>query len=205
MDESVGFGGVERDHVRPLLKTLGFRKRALVFTRGRGELTDVVSLQRSSGNFGGHVRFYVNCGVHSAEFATAIGDPTVERPREVDCQFRCRLDELAPEAPQWFEIDDETDASAVGPVLVGYLDTAVRALGAVTTADELAHRISDGVAIEAFRYRVATGDWASAREIHRSVRAEFGAEPRWARIDAIMRSHLPASKASLIDDGVGSA
>ncbi|EME15591.1 DUF4304 domain-containing protein [Rhodococcus triatomae] len=203
MDDSFGFGGVERDHVRPLLKSLGFRKRALVFTRSRGELTDVVSLQRSAGNIGGHVRFYVNCGVHSSEFAAAIGDTVADRPREVDCQFRCRLDELAPGAPQWFEIDDEDAAASLGPLLAGYLDTAARALGTVTTADELAHRISGGGAIEAFRYRVATADWASARDIYRSVRAEFGAEPRWARIDAILRSHLPASTGVVIDDAAG--
>lgn len=190
----MGFAGVERDHVRSLLKGFGFRKRGLVFTRVRGDLTDVVTLQRSSGNAGGMVRFYVNCGVYSAEFASAIGDTVSERPREVDCQFRCRLDSLVPVAPQWYEIQDDEVAEPIGAALAAALEIAVPALGAVTTADALADRISHGVATEAFRYRVATGDWESAREIYRSIREEFGAEDRWPRIDAVLRTHVPAEK-----------
>jgi len=189
---STGFDGVERDHVRPALKALGFRKRALVFTRGRDGLIDVVSLQRSSGNAGGDVRFYVNCGVYSPEFATTIGDTAVERPREVDCQYRCRIERLAPTAPPWFEIADGAPADPVGTALVAALGTATHALAAVDSTDVLADRISGGVAIEAFRYRVATEDWAAARAIYRSVRTEFGDEERWPRIDANLRRHVPA-------------
>ncbi|WP_165497015.1 DUF4304 domain-containing protein [Rhodococcus sp. ABRD24] len=138
---SMGFDGVERDHVRPFLKELGFRKRALVFTRVRDGLTDVLSLQRSSGNSGGNVRFYVNCGVYSAEFAAVIGETVVERPREVDCQFRCRLDSLAPAAPQWFEITADTPAEPTGSAVVVALETAVPALGTIDTTDALADRI----------------------------------------------------------------
>ncbi|MGW0174211.1 DUF4304 domain-containing protein [Rhodococcus sp. NPDC003322] len=204
MDDSVptGFDGVERNHVRPLLKGLGFRKRALVFTRVRDGLTDVVTLQRSSGNSGGHVRFYVNCGVYSTEFAAAIGDTVTERPREVDCQFRCRLDSLVPGAPQWYEIDDAAAAEPIGTALAAALETAASALAAVSTSDEVADRISRGVATEAFRYRVATGNWESAREIYRSIRAEFGTEDRWPRIDAILRSHVPEATLALIVEPV---
>ncbi|WP_433613102.1 DUF4304 domain-containing protein [Prescottella agglutinans] len=196
MDDSVsmGFDGVERDHVRPFLKGLGFRKRALVFTRVRDGLTDVVSLQRSSGNTGGNVRFYVNCGVYSAEFASVIGETVVERPREVDCQFRCRLDALAPGSAQWFEIAADTPAEPIGSAVVAALGTAVPALGAIDSTDALADRIGGGVAIEAFRYRVATEDWASARALYWSIRAEFGGEARWPRIDDNLRRHVPAAR-----------
>lgn len=192
--DSVGFVGVERDHVRPLLKRLGFRKRALVFTRDRGGLTDVVSLQRSSGNSGGHVRFYVNCGIYSAEFATAIGDTASARPREVDCQFRCRLEKLVPGMPPWFEITDDEAAAAVGAEVSAGLEAGAGALGLVTTTDQVADRISGGVATEAFRYRIATGDWDSARRLYGSIRLEFGAEERWPRIDAVLRRHIPEAE-----------
>ncbi|MDH6678718.1 hypothetical protein M2284_002931 [Rhodococcus sp. LBL1] len=195
---SLGFDGVERDHVRPFLKSLGFRKRALVFTRARDGLTDVVSLQRSSGNAGGHVRFYVNCGVYSTEFATAIGETVTERPREVDCQFRCRLESLVPATPPWFEITEDTPADPIGSAVVTALETAVRALGDIDTTDALAARISGGVAIEAFRYRVATEDWESARALYRSIRAEFGGEERWPRIDDNLRRHVPEAKLDLV-------
>ncbi|WP_164877570.1 DUF4304 domain-containing protein [Prescottella agglutinans] len=200
MDDSVsvGFDGVERDHVRPFLKGLGFRKRALAFTRVRGGLTDVVSLQRSSGNAGGNVRFYVNCGVYSAEFATTIGETVTERPREVDCQFRCRLESLASGAPPWFEITGEAPAEPIGSAVVAALDTAVRALGAIDTTDALADRISGGVVIEAFRYRVATEDWAAARAVYWSIRAEFGGEARWPRIDDNLRGHVPDAQRALV-------
>ncbi|GAB2647731.1 hypothetical protein GCM10027068_28970 [Prescottella soli] len=195
---SVGFDGVERDHVRPFLKGLGFRKRALVFTRVRDGLTDVVSLQRSSGNAGGNVRFYVNCGVYSPEFATTIGEAVTERPREVDCQFRCRLESLAPAAPPWFELTEDTPAEPLGSAVVAALATAVPALGDIDTTDALAARISGGVAIEAFRYRVATEDWESARALYRSIRAEFGGAARWPRIDDNLRRHVPEPNLALV-------
>lgn len=145
------FDSIERDHVRPLLKDLGFRKRALTFSRARDGLTDVVSLQRSTGNTAGHVRFYVNCGVYSSEFSTVLGQPVRDRPREGDCQFRCRMETLVPEAPQWFEI-------------------------------------------EAFQYRLATEDWVRARGIYQSIRAEFGSEDRWPRIDENLKRHVPPAE-----------
>lgn len=47
-------------HIAPLMKTAGFRKRGLVFERKRGEVTQLVTIQLSSGGDG---TFMVNIGL----------------------------------------------------------------------------------------------------------------------------------------------
>ncbi|NKS98235.1 DUF4304 domain-containing protein [Rhodococcus hoagii] len=96
----------------PLLKSHGFRKQKLTFTRDRGGLTDVVNLQRSAGNSHESIRFYVNCGVYSAEFARVVGRVPQERPKEVDCQFRRRIEPRTRDRTTRHG-DRDTDVSAV--------------------------------------------------------------------------------------------
>ncbi|NKS79937.1 DUF4304 domain-containing protein [Rhodococcus hoagii] len=103
------FSSVVGTGIAPLLKSHGFRKQKLTFTRDRGGLTDVVNLQRSAGNSHESIRFYVNCGVYSAEFARVVGRVPQERPKEVDCQFRRRIEHLAPGIGPHVTVTADTD------------------------------------------------------------------------------------------------
>lgn len=62
--------------VHPLLKILGYRKRANNFWRETDLFAFVINFQASRWNFEGREEFYINCGVYSLDVAIANGMET---------------------------------------------------------------------------------------------------------------------------------
>ncbi|WP_237174259.1 DUF4304 domain-containing protein [Prescottella equi] len=178
------FSSVVGTGIAPLLKSHGFRKQKLTFTRDRGGLTDVVNLQRSAGNSHESIRFYVNCGVYSAEFARVVGRVPQERPKEVDCQFRRRIEHLAPGIEPHVTVAADTDVSAVAEQMRAALVAALDVLGALDGPDAVARAADSDIV---FRYRLASGDVIGAREQFARARTEFGSEERWPRLEVQFR------------------
>lgn len=181
------FSSVVGTGIAPLLKSHGFRKQKLTFTRDRGGLTDVVNLQRSAGNSHESIRFYVNCGVYSAEFARVVGRVPQERPKEVDCQFRRRIEHLAPGIGPHVTVTADTDVSAVAEQLRAALVAALDVLGELDGPDAVARAADSDIDFDVFRYRLASGDVIGAREQFARARTEFGSEERWPRLEAQFR------------------
>lgn len=185
----------------PLLKERGFRKRKLTFARERDGMVDVVNVQRSAGNGHRSIRFYVNCGVYSAAFDRIVGRNPRERPSEVDCQFRCRIEHLAPGFGPHVTVHADTDVHTAAEDMRAALTTALDAMEAMSSPDDIARAALSYIDFDVFRYRLATGDLAAARDQYARARAEFGAEDRWPRLVAQFREAEDVCAVSVSDAG----
>lgn len=181
------FSSVVGTGIAPLLKSHGFRKQKLTFTRDRDGLVDVVNLQRSAGNNNESIRFYVNCGVYSAEFDRVIGRVPEERPKEVDCQYRRRIEHIAPGVGPHVTVTTDTDVPAVAEQMWVALVAALDVMGRLGSPDDVARAVDSDIDFDVFRYRLASGDEVGAREQFARARTEFGSEERWPRLEVQFR------------------
>lgn len=108
--------------IAPLLKSRGFKKNALNFTRRNGSVAHFVNVQLSSWNSGAAGSFYLNVGVAFDEIAQHLGKPAPEFPRYDDCQFLVRIERLNPKLPQQFFVDETVDLNSLGSSVALSLD-----------------------------------------------------------------------------------
>ncbi|MBM4511152.1 DUF4304 domain-containing protein, partial [Rhodococcus hoagii] len=107
------FSSVVGTGIAPLLKSHGFRKQKLTFTRDRGGLTDVVNLQRSAREQSRVDPLLRKLRRLLGGFARVGGGFRRNAPKEVDCQFRRRIEHLAPGIGPHVTVTADTDVSAV--------------------------------------------------------------------------------------------
>ncbi|MFE4499657.1 DUF4304 domain-containing protein [Rhodococcus sp. NPDC056743] len=181
------FATLLKESVVPLLKEHGFRKQRLTFRRERDRMIDVVNLQRSTGNSYESIRFYVNCGVYSPDFDRIIGKPEHQRPTEVDCQYRRRIENIASGIGPHVTVDAATDIPASADMLRAALTRALAVMGQLHRPEDIARFAESDIDFDVFRYRLATNDKSGANEQYRRARSQFGAEPRWQRLDELFR------------------
>ena len=181
------FAALIKESAVPLLKEHGFRKQKLTFRRERDDVVDVVNLQRSAGNSYESIRFYINCGVYSPGFDRIIGKPEHERPAEVDCQYRRRIENIASGIGPHVTVDAETDIPATAGIVRAALTSALEVMCQLRGPDDIVRFALSDIDFDVFRYRFATGDKAGADEQYQRARYRFGAEPRWQRLDDLFR------------------
>ncbi|MBP1161616.1 DUF4304 domain-containing protein [Rhodococcus sp. PvR099] len=183
----------------PLLKEQGFRKRKLTFTRERDGLVDVVNLQRSAGNSHESIRFYVNCGVYSVEFDRVIGRTPQQRPSEVDCQYRRRIESIATGIGPHVTVHADTDVPAAADELRAALTSALAVMGQLRGPDDIAQSVGSDIDFDVLRYRLATRDESGAREQYIRARSRFGAEDRWPRLEEQFRKAADSYDVAILD------
>ncbi|MFG1783887.1 DUF4304 domain-containing protein [Rhodococcus oryzae] len=183
----------------PLLKEQGFRKRKLTFTRERDGLVDVINLQRSAGNSHESIRFYVNCGVYSVEFDRLIGRTPQQRPAEVDCQYRRRIESIATGIGPHVTVHADTDVPAAADELRAALTSALAVMGQLRGPDDIARSVGSDIDFDVLRYRLATGDESGAREQYVRARSRFGAEDRWQRLEEQFRKAADSYDVAILD------
>jgi hypothetical protein len=96
----------------PIAKAAGFKKSALTFTRRRGEVVQVVNFQLSQGNFADTGSYYTNVGIAFDALWRLAREPVAEHPREYQCHFRRRIEQLIPKEPQSQKVTSATDIAA---------------------------------------------------------------------------------------------
>lgn len=102
----VGYG------LAPALKSSGFKKSGLTFTRRVGSTGQFVQVQLSRWNQGSTGSFYLNIGVMFDQLHVA-GHSNPSHPKYEDCQFMTRLERLVPEAPAHWPVDASTSVAKV--------------------------------------------------------------------------------------------
>ena len=90
---------VVRIGIAPMLKTHGFKKKALSFARRRGSVVHFVNVQLSSWNSGATGSFYLNVGLVFDDLCLHFGKPVPAFAGYDDCQFLVRLEQLNAELP----------------------------------------------------------------------------------------------------------
>ena len=127
--------------VKAPAKAAGFKKAGLNFYRRRGEVVHVVNFQLSHGNFADEGRFYVNVGVSFDPLWGLAGKPAPDRPKEYQCQFRRRLENLVDGTAEAYEVSATTDLEGLAGEIGGHFQRLVSELDRIDSLRSfLAHR-----------------------------------------------------------------
>lgn len=124
--------------VNPLLKKNGFKKSALTYYKIYDSLIYVIDLQKSRGNNNTQIDFYVNCCIHSIEIDKILNLVPNIKPKEYECHFRKRIEEITNYENDRFSLTIGTDLASIQSTLDFYLRQAIEFLLNVNNNDELA-------------------------------------------------------------------
>ena len=108
-----------KSEISPLMKELGYRKKANYFWRKNDIFVFTINFQSSRWNYEGRDEFFINCGVYSFEVAKANGDETDFSQLSMSDllldQFNDRQDHFTHHyrLPS-FMLTDESDVSEMG-------------------------------------------------------------------------------------------
>jgi hypothetical protein len=138
------FARLVREHVQPLLKPKGFKKKATVFYRQTDRNYGLVHLQKSRKSTATSVEFTINVAVFSPRLQDALSaltwvPPVKDVPTEPDCHLRRRIGRLLPQRQDvWWSVRTERDVPEVGlrlsPV---FLEVAIPFLDRCTSDEGL--------------------------------------------------------------------
>lgn len=120
---------VTSDHLAPVLKSQGFKKRGNQWNRVRGDFVDVVTLQEASFSSENETVFTLNIGVSIPEFVEAVWPNSITGfLTEAECAVRVRLGDLlqgkiyGDSIDQWWSINSKDSVESVGNDVAAALD-----------------------------------------------------------------------------------
>ncbi len=104
-----------REELAPLLREVGFRKKARNFHREHADRIDVINVQASRHNDASSAKFTVNVGVYYpaiAEMSDAL--PVKGAPKEYDCTVHSRIGALGEDRRDfWWTIEPSSDDASI--------------------------------------------------------------------------------------------
>ncbi len=155
-------------HIAPLMKTAGFRKRGLIFERKRGEVTQLVTIQLSSGGDG---TFMVNIGlVFDAIKALRNGTGVVIGGKVVDYSTRLATKRL----PKVWTVTNASAGTQVAAAIAGALRRLDLIDDAPSALDKLDSELAKGFhKVLRAQLKYTTGDKRGARVDLVATAAEF--------------------------------
>lgn len=144
MPAQEAFTRLVKEHVQPLLKAKGFKKKATVFYRQTDRNYGLVHLQKSLKSTATSVEFTINVAVFSPRLQDALSaltwvPPVKDVPTEPDCHLRRRIGWLLPQREDiWWGVRTERDVPEMGlrlsPV---FLEAAIPFLDRCTSDEGL--------------------------------------------------------------------
>lgn len=126
-----------KSEISPLMKELGYRKKANYFWRKNDIFVFTINFQSSRWNYEGRDEFFINCGVYSFEVAKANGDETDFSQLSMSDllldQFNDRQDHFTHHyhLPS-FMLTDESDVSEMGRLVREELKTVSSIFNSLT-------------------------------------------------------------------------
>ena len=107
-----------KSEISPLMKELGFRKKANYYWRKNDVFVFTINFQSSIWNYEGRDEFFINCGVYSFEVAKANGNETDFSKLSMSdlllVQFNNRQHQLTHHRLPSFLLTDTIDVSEMG-------------------------------------------------------------------------------------------
>lgn len=177
------FNELIKQDVKPFLSGHGFAKKGLNFIKVANKLVYLFNFQKSAGNSADQVMFYVNCGIYAAELAELQGKAIPADPREVDCHFRARMEQIAEAMPDRFSIIPDTDMNDLRETLLGGLEAVIRFYETMTSARSIVDYYTAGPYLhlgeESFHLLLRSNDRDAAATYLRALREKHGTEARW--------------------------
>jgi hypothetical protein len=101
----------------PVLKPLGYRKKANNFYKSLNGIGKIINIQKNKYSSKDHISFTINTGIFSPEYWNVtynyFNKPIPNYPTEPDCILRRRIGNLLNTGDIWYEINAETDIGAL--------------------------------------------------------------------------------------------
>lgn len=173
-----------KNEVKPLFARHGYTKKGLNFRRVEGELIYTFNIQKSQSNTANHVRFYVNCMIHSKELAQLQSMKSGGKTIQEQAHLICRIEEIVPSAPDRCSLTADADLVTFSKVLLSHLEEAVEYMRNITSARDIVEYYMKRTALhlseETFHYLLQNGDTTTAQKYLQQLQAKYGAENRWA-------------------------
>jgi hypothetical protein len=143
----------------------------------------------AANDFSHSLRFYVNCGVYSSEYANALGKTPLPKPKEYDCPLRCRLERITKSEHPHFQIEEWDMQELTNVLLSGLKKADAYFLSIYYTAAMIDIIFTKSpLDCDLFRYLLLRGDTKKAKTFYENARRQFGGESRWDRINNNFKS-----------------
>ena len=102
-------------HVTPLLREAGFRKKGTEYSRAREGLSHLVSIQTSQWNDQNELGFTINCGVLVPGVIEVYANKKVGAPKIEDCSMHIRIGSLtAQKTDLWWSLKESAQQTDSG-------------------------------------------------------------------------------------------
>lgn len=113
-----------KEGLAPMLKKIGFKKKARNFYRDFESRIEVINVQASKWNEGSEGQFTVNAGVYYPDISEITGAPPVKgMPKEYDCTVRERIGLLTPEnQDRWWKVDNSVNNSEIAESIANHVE-----------------------------------------------------------------------------------
>lgn len=133
------FDEILNEKIAPFLKKNGFKKQNLNFYKQEEDLKFMFNFQRNRYNSVNYVRFYINCGIYSEEFEQMVGEEIFRNPKEYECLFRVRIEQITKYTKSEFEVKegDERSKIILSNLVIRELEKVINFYKTIHTIDEL--------------------------------------------------------------------
>jgi hypothetical protein len=103
------FSEMVKEYLAPFLKKQGFKKQNLYFYKEENGLTFLIHFQKNAYNSADYVAFFINCGIYCADFEALVGEEILAKPKEYNCLFNQRFENITGFGKKEFELLESSD------------------------------------------------------------------------------------------------
>jgi hypothetical protein len=121
------FDEIIKESIAPFLKKQGFKKQNLNFYKKEGDVIFMFNFQKNTYNSVDWMGFFINCGIYSQEVVRTIGEPVLPNPKEYQCLYNARIDNISGSKNKDFELvsSDEKSKSDMAITIISELEAAL--------------------------------------------------------------------------------
>jgi hypothetical protein len=133
------FDEIIKESIAPFLKKQGFKKQNLNFYKKEGDVIFMFNFQKNTYNSVDWMGFFINCGIYSQEVAQTIGEPVLPNPKEYQCLYNARIDNISGSKNKDFELvsSDEKSKSDMAITIISELEAALNFYSTIKNHDDL--------------------------------------------------------------------
>lgn len=192
------FGEIMKEQIAPFFKKHGYKKRNLNFYKVENGLTFLCNFQKGAVNSTDYVSFYINCGIYCDEFESIVGEEILPNPKEYDCLFRERTEQITKSGNQQFEITESSEAgkSKVSGEILTECEKVIEFFESVKTIDDLVKLSIERHTYfyeKVFKYLCIKKDFAEAETFFQKFGEIFKDDDRYLFFEARLNAILTAN------------
>jgi Domain of unknown function (DUF4304) len=133
------FEEILKESVTPFFKKHGYKKQNYNFRKTENGLMYLINFQSSGYNSVDYAAYYINCGIFCAEFESIVGEAYIAIPKEIDCLFRERIEQITKSGKQQIEIIESSEAgkTKITNELLSELEKVISFFETTKTMDDL--------------------------------------------------------------------